>query len=103
VFNQSPDQGQPPIEGRQVADWEAEIGRLYVKGSQELNDEKRKAIYAEAQKLTQAYVPLIFLVNPLSLSAVNNEIEEMKYSALGGALWNIYELKLTSQSSNRAS
>lgn len=101
VFNQSPDQGQPPIEGRQVADWEAEIGRLYVKGSQELNDEKRKAIYAEAQKLTQAYVPLIFLVNPLSLSAVNNEIEGMRYSALGGALWNIYELKLTNESSNK--
>lgn len=94
VFNQSPGAGQQPIEGRQVADWEAEIGRLYVKGGQELDDDKRKEIYAEAQKLAQAYIPLIFLVNPLSLSAVSNQIQGVQYSALGGALWNIHELQL---------
>ncbi len=92
LFNQSPTSGE--LEGRQVADWEAEIGRLYVRGGQELDDEKRKEIYAEAQKLAQAYVPMIFLINPLSLSAVKNRIEGVQYSALGGALWNIYELKL---------
>lgn len=94
MFNQAPGAGQPPIEGRKVTDWEAEIGRLYVKGGQELNDDKRKEIYAEAQKLAQAYVPMIFLVNPLSLSAVSNRIEGVNYGALGGALWNIHELQL---------
>jgi peptide/nickel transport system substrate-binding protein len=93
LFNQSPSSGE--LEGRQVADWEAEIGRLYVRGGQELDDEKRKQIYAEAQKLAQAYVPMIFLINPLSLSAVKNRIEGVQYSALGGALWNVYELKLS--------
>lgn len=92
LFNQSPTSGE--LEGRQVADWEAEIGRLYVRGGQELDDDKRKAIYAEAQKLAQAYVPMIFLINPLSLSAVRNRLEGVQYSALGGALWNVYELKL---------
>jgi peptide/nickel transport system substrate-binding protein len=97
MFNQTPPPGEPPLEGQQVTDWEAEIGRLYVKGGQELDDEKRKPIYAEAQKLVQEYVPLIFLVNPLSLSAVSNRIQGVEYAALGGALWNIYELQLTEQ------
>lgn len=96
-FNQSPAAGQPPIEGRVVADWEAEIGRLYVRGGQELIDEKRKQIYAEAQKLAQANVPMVFLVNPLALSAVRDRVEGVRYSALGGALWNLYELKLSDQ------
>jgi peptide/nickel transport system substrate-binding protein len=92
-FNQFPSSGT--LEGWQVADWEAEIGRLYVKGGQELNDDKRKEIYAEAQKLAQAQVPMVFLVNPLSLSAVKNRIQGVEYSALGGALWNIHELQLS--------
>jgi peptide/nickel transport system substrate-binding protein len=91
-FNQLPNSGQ--LEGWQVADWETEMGRLYVKGGQELNDDKRKQIYAEAQKLAQAQVPMVFLVNPLSLSAVKNRIQGVEYSALGGALWNIHELQL---------
>lgn len=94
LFNQNAKEGQEPITGRQVADWEQAIGDLYVKGGQELDDDKRKVIYAEAQKLIQKHVPLIFLVNPLSMSAVRDEIENVKYSALGGALWNIYELKI---------
>jgi peptide/nickel transport system substrate-binding protein len=97
MFNQSPSPGQAPVEGRQIADWETEMGRLYIQGGQELDDEKRKAIYAEAQKLAQAYVPLIFLVNPLALSAVRNRIQGVEYGALGGALWNIHELKLSDQ------
>lgn len=95
VFNQTPAPGQPPLEGQQFADWEVELGRLYVQGGQQLDDEKRKAIYAEAQVLAQTYVPLVFLVNPLSLSAVSNRIQGVNYAALGGALWNIHELQLT--------
>ncbi len=97
LFNQKPGEGKTPLEERVVADWEAEIGRLYVKGSQELNDDKRKAIYAEIQKLVQQYVPMVYLVNPLALSAVRNEIEGVKFSALGGSLWNLHALKLSEE------
>jgi len=94
LFNQDAKAGQEPLTGRQVADWERAIGDLYIKGGQELNDDKRKEIYAQAQRLIQENVPLIFLVNPLAMSAVRNNIENLKYSALGGALWNIHELKI---------
>lgn len=94
LFNQKPLPGQAPVEGREVADWEAEIGRLYIKGAQELDEQQRKAIYAQAQRLVQEYLPLIHLVNPLSLAAIRNKIQGTKYSALGGTLWNVHELKV---------
>ncbi|MCU0568871.1 MAG: ABC transporter substrate-binding protein [Oculatellaceae cyanobacterium Prado106] len=97
LFNQKPDPSQAPLEGRVVADWENRIGQLYIQGGQQLDDEKRKAIYAEVQKLAQEYVPLIYLVNPLSLSAVRDRVEGVQFSALGGSLWNLDELKVTEQ------
>ncbi|MEP0882626.1 ABC transporter substrate-binding protein [Trichocoleus sp. ST-U3] len=94
-FNQDAVLGSKPIQGREVAAWEAEIGRLYIKAAQELDEIKRKAIYAETQRITQEYLPMIYLVNPLSMSAVRDRVTGIKYSSLGGALWNVYELKVT--------
>ena len=61
------------------------------------NEEVRKAIYLETQKLTQEYLPFTYLVNQLSLGAVRNTIDGVQYSALGGSLWNIHELTLTQE------
>jgi peptide/nickel transport system substrate-binding protein len=94
-FNQDAVSGSKPIQGREVAAWEAEIGRLYIKAAQELDEVKRKAIYAETQRITQEYLPMIYLVNPLSMSAVRDRVTGIKYSSLGGALWNLYELKVS--------
>jgi peptide/nickel transport system substrate-binding protein len=94
LFNQKPQPGRPPIQGRIIADWEAKIGDLYIEGARELDLEKRKKIYAETQQLAQEYLPLIYLVNPYSLSAVRNRIEGVEYSALGGAFWNLERLKI---------
>lgn len=93
-FNQAAQPGDTPIEGRIVSDWEKEIERLYIQGAQTLDEVQRKAIYAESQRLTQAYLPFIYLVNPFTLSAVRDTIEPIKFSALSGALWNIYELQI---------
>lgn len=93
MFNLKPQTGAP-LEGREVAEWEAEISRLYRQAAQELNEEKRKAIYAEVQQLTQEYLPLIYLVNPLSLAAIRDRVENIQYTALGGINWNVYELKV---------
>ncbi len=94
-FNLAAQLGQPPIEGREVADWEEKIGQLYIQGAQELDESKRKAIYAETQRITQEYLPYIYLINPLSMGAIRDRIQGVKYSALAGAFWNIYELKVT--------
>ncbi len=95
LFNQKPQAGQKPIEGWEVAPWEARIGELYIQAARELDQAKRKEIYAETQRITQENLPLIHLVNPYSLSAVRNKFEGIQYSALGGAFWNIHEIKVT--------
>jgi peptide/nickel transport system substrate-binding protein len=94
TFNQKPQPGQPPIEGREVSAWEKKIGELYIQGARELDEGKRKAIYNETQQIISEYLPFIYLVNPYSMAAVRNQIEGIQYSALGGAFWNIDELKI---------
>ncbi|MGV2830503.1 ABC transporter substrate-binding protein [Myxosarcina sp. GI1(2024)] len=93
-FNQKPTAGQEPIEGRIVADWEAKIDELFIAGAKELDREKRKAIYAEIQQIVSDKAPIIYLVNPLALGAVRNKYQGIEYSALGGAFWNLEEIKI---------
>lgn len=93
-FNQKPQQGKPPIAGRVVLDWEQKISDLYIQAAGELDDAKRRELYIQTQKITQENLPYVYLVNPLSLSAVRDKIQGVKFSALGGAFWNIYELKI---------
>ncbi|NJR62539.1 MAG: ABC transporter substrate-binding protein [Cyanobacteria bacterium CRU_2_1] len=94
-FNQGPLPGEPPITGWEVTDWEREIDRLFTEGVKELDKEKRQAIYWEFQQLVQEQLPFVHLVNPLSLEAVRDRIENVKFTSLGGAFWNLYELKIT--------
>ena len=91
IFNQN----VPNLKDRKIADWEAEIARLYIEGAKELNLEKRKQIYAEIQQIAVEKLPVICLVNPYSMAAVRNDIKGIEYSALGGAFWNLEELKIT--------
>ena len=95
MFNLAATAGQDPIDGRQIADWEAEIGRLYVEAAQQLNDADRQQLYAQTQQLALEYLPLIYMVNPISMAAVRNKVEGVQYSALERTmLWNIYDLKI---------
>jgi peptide/nickel transport system substrate-binding protein len=97
VYNQEPQKGQTPITGREVADWERKVGNLYLQAVEEFDEAKRKAIYAEAQRIDQEYLPYIYLTTPLTMAAVRNYIQGIKYSALRGVFWNLYELKLSDQ------
>ncbi|NMG21106.1 ABC transporter substrate-binding protein [Brasilonema bromeliae] len=97
VYNQEPQKGQTPITGREVADWERKIGDLYLQAVKEFDEAKRKAIYAEVQRISQEYLPQIYLTQPLTMGAVRNHIQGIKYSALTTVFWNIYELKLSKQ------
>ncbi len=94
TFNLKPRPGQPPLIGREVSAWEQRIGDLYIQGAQEVDEAKRKAIYAQTQQLIQENLPVIYLINPLELQAVRDRIQGVQFSAIGGALWNIYELEL---------
>ena len=94
MFNQKPRPGTDPLTGRVVSDWEKKIEQLYIAGSQEVDMDKRKEIYNEAQELASEYLPFIYLVNPYSLAAVKNRFDGIQYSALGGAFWNMEKLSV---------
>ncbi|RZM77938.1 ABC transporter substrate-binding protein [Leptolyngbya iicbica] len=97
AFNQQALAGQEPLTGWEAADWEKSIADIYIQAAQEVDPEKRKALYFESQRLTQEYLPFIYLVNPLNLGAVRNTIENVNYSGIVRpfALWNVQELKRT--------
>ncbi|MBD2446910.1 ABC transporter substrate-binding protein [Nostoc sp. FACHB-152] len=91
-FNRQPQAGQVPITKQRVADWEQNISDLYIQGAA-AKEAERKQIYAETQRLSQEYLPFIYLVNSLSMVSVRNRIQGIKHSALQGTFWNVYELK----------
>ncbi len=95
MFNKGPEQGLPDFPGREIADWEQKLEDLMIRGAQEIDETKRKAVYAEFQQTVQEYLPLIHLIVPYSLSAVRDRVEGVEYSALGGALWNLESLQLS--------
>jgi peptide/nickel transport system substrate-binding protein len=96
-FNRASQAGEKPLIGWEAADWEYKIQDLYIRGAQELDETKRKAIYAEAQQLIQEYLPYICLVNRYDMTAVRDRIQGIKYTSIGGALWNIADLKISPQ------
>jgi peptide/nickel transport system substrate-binding protein len=97
AFNQGPKPGTSNLVGWEASDWEKEIDRLYTQGVQELDEKKRKAIYAEYQRIAAEQLPFIHLVERLNLQAVRDRFQGIQYTALGGPFWNLYELKVTDE------
>lgn len=100
-FNQGPNVGAPPIKNWTISDWEKEIDRLFVAGAREYDENKRKQIYADFQRIIQEQVPVIHLVTPTALSAIRNRVQGVQFSGLDtrGSLWNLYELKVVDSQS----
>jgi peptide/nickel transport system substrate-binding protein len=94
-FNQGQIPGQPPIQGWEVSDWEKEIDKLFAEGAKELDQKKRKEIYGRFQQIAAEQLPFFYLINPIALQAVRDRIENVKFTSLGGAFWNFYELKIS--------
>ncbi|NJK35279.1 MAG: ABC transporter substrate-binding protein [Oscillatoriales cyanobacterium SM2_2_1] len=94
IFNQGAKLGEPAIPGYESAPWEQEIEALMIAGAREVDEAKRRQIYAQYQQKIQENLPLTYLVAQLSLTAVRDRLEGVRPSVLGGVLWNIDELKL---------
>ncbi|AFY56514.1 ABC-type dipeptide transport system, periplasmic component [Rivularia sp. PCC 7116] len=94
MFNKGSKSKKRPIIGWKVNDWEKQIDQLFQEGAKEADENKRKQIYAEFQQIVAEQLPVFFLVNPVSLQAVRNRVENVEYSAVGGLLWNVDEWRL---------
>jgi peptide/nickel transport system substrate-binding protein len=94
TFNQRLEGGKKKLEGQQVADWEAEVGRLYIQGAQELDEAKRKQIYGKTQMILQEQLPWIPLVIERIMAVGRDEIQGIEYPKSGSLLWNLPELRM---------
>ena len=85
----NPNQAQPATE------WEAEIDDLYVRGSQELDHDRRVEIYHRAQEVAAENVPIVYTTLSERLSAVRNVFGNTTPTLYG--LWDIRYLYRTDQ------
>jgi peptide/nickel transport system substrate-binding protein len=96
LFNLGPQPGQPKMIDWAASDWEQDIDRLFKAGARELDESKRRMIYADYQRIVQEQLPVIHLVHEIALMAVRDRVQGLKYSGLATwGLWNIQELSAT--------
>jgi peptide/nickel transport system substrate-binding protein len=81
-----------PYQTKPKTKWEAEIDTLFREGAQEMDETKRKAIYAKFQAIVAEQQPYIYTVVPDILWALRNKYGNVKPSAVGGVTWNVDEI-----------
>ena len=82
-----------PRQPQPATDWEAEIDRLYVGASQELDRSERIALYHRAQEIASENMPLIYTTRGERISAVRNVFANTTPTLYG--LWDIRYLYRT--------
>ncbi len=82
-----------PRQSQPATDWEAEIDRLYVRASQELDHGERVALYHRAEEIAAENVPLIYTTSRERLTALRNVFGNTTPTLYG--LWDIRYLYRT--------
>ena len=76
-----------PNQPEPATEWEAEIDEIYIRGSQELDRERRVAYYHRAQEIVAENLPLIYTTLSERLSATRNVFGNTTPTLY--ALWDI--------------
>ncbi len=66
-----------PKQKKPATDWERKVDELFNKAATELNPEKRDMYYKEAFRIIGEQQPMIFLVAPETLLAINNRLKNV--------------------------
>jgi len=74
-----------------VRAWEKRIDKLFAQGVKSLDFEQRKKIYDEFQTIVYKNNPFVYLVSPKSLTAVSNELGNVRRTKYAGVIPHIYE------------
>ena len=81
-----------PHQAKPATAWEARIDEIYDQGAQELDENKRKVLYDEFQRIVADQLPLIYTVLNTDMYAVRNKFGNLKPTVNGGAFHNIEEI-----------
>ncbi len=83
-----------PHQEAPVTSWEARVDEIFNLGVQELDDNKRKILYDEYQKIVADQLPLIYTVLDSNMFAIRNKFGNLRPTSYGGAFHNIEEIYL---------
>jgi len=72
--------------------WEKRLDRIFDLGVQELNEDKRKILYDEFQKIVSQKVPLVYTVLNSNIFAIRDKFGNLQPASYGGAFHNIEEI-----------
>ena len=81
-----------PRQKRPVTAWEKRMDEIYDQGAQELDENKRKVLYDEFQRIVAGQLPVIYTVLNMDMYAVRNKFGNLKPTVNGGAFHNIEEI-----------
>lgn len=72
--------------------WEARIDSIFAAGSRELDEDNRKDLYDEWQRIAATELPLIYTVLPEQIFCLSNKFRNVNPSVTGGLLYSIERL-----------
>ena len=81
-----------PHQAKPATTWEKRIDEIYDQGAQELDENKRKVLYNEFERIVADQLPLIYTVLNVDMYAVRNKFGNLTPTVNGGAFHNIEEI-----------
>ncbi len=81
-----------PQQDKPATGWEKRVDEIFTAGVQELDDEKRKILYDEWQRIVSEELPFIYTVLGSNIFAVRNKFGNLKPSSYAGAFHNLEEI-----------
>lgn len=75
-------------------EWEARVDQIFRQAVSVMDRGARKTLYDEWQEIAARELPMIYTVLPRAVYAVRDRVENVSPTALGGALYNIEEIRL---------
>ena len=81
-----------PHQVKPATPWEKRMDEIYDLGAQELDENKRKVLYDEFQRIVAQELPVIYTVLNVDMFAVRNKFGNLKPTVNGGAFHNIEEI-----------
>lgn len=70
-------------------DWELEIDKIFNEATRYVDFKKRKSLYDRFQEIVYDKLPFIYLVSPLRIVAIQNDLGNVNPTIYGGAIYNL--------------
>lgn len=81
-----------PKQRQPATRWEAEIDKIFNKGVQVLDRDRRKILYGRWQEIVADKLPLIYTVQSANIFAIRDKFGNLKPTSYGGAFHNLEEI-----------